>query len=225
MARRPNHYEILGLTPNVSQRDIKKAYRALVKKVHPDLEYSRQTDGERKESKERMQHINEAYETLMDASKRRAYDYTIVRQTASRRAGEKARNSQAEEQQREEFLKKVFHPARRTIVKLLNQYKKRLAALEQDLYDETLVNAFSKYVDEIEDALLSASNALSGSPTPESLKGAVQWMRHAIAQAADGLEELRHFCNNYDYDHLSMAGNLFKIALEHSARAQQLTKA
>jgi hypothetical protein len=56
------------------------------------------------------------------------------------------------------------------------------------------------------------------------LEGSVRWMRHSIAQAADGLEELHTFCKNYDYDHLSMAGNLFKIALEHAARAQQLTK-
>jgi hypothetical protein len=49
-------------------------------------------------------------------------------------------------------------------------------------------------------------------------------MRHAIAQAADGLEELQYFCQNFDYDHLAMADNLFKIAREHSARALQVSK-
>src|ERR1700679_3858946 len=39
---------------------------------------------------------------------------------------------------------------------------------------------------------------------------------HCISQAADGLDELRYFCQNYDYDHLAMADNLFKIAIEHS---------
>lgn len=222
--KRPNHYEILGLTPTVTDREIKKAYRLLVKKVHPDLEYGKQSEVERTESKKRMQHINEAYETLMDSYKRREYDYTIGARSRTQRTTQKARNTVQEEYEREKFLKFVFHPARRSITKLLNQYKKKLLELEQDLFDDELNMMFAKYVDELEETLLDASNSFTATPPPDTLKGSVTWMRHSIAQAADGLEELRHFCNNYDYDHLSMAGSLFKIALEHSARAQQLTK-
>ena len=46
----------------------------------------------------------------------------------------------------------------------------------------------------------------------------------AFAQAADGLEEMRRFCQNYDYDHLSMAGNLFRIAVDLSRQAQRLAR-
>ena len=49
-------------------------------------------------------------------------------------------------------------------------------------------------------------------------------MRYCIAQAVDGLEELQHFCQNYDYSHLHMAQNLFKEATELSRKAMQLTK-
>lgn len=50
-------------------------------------------------------------------------------------------------------------------------------------------------------------------------------MRYSIAQAVDGLEEARRFCQNYDYNHLHMAGNLFKESNELSRKALQLTKA
>jgi hypothetical protein len=49
-------------------------------------------------------------------------------------------------------------------------------------------------------------------------------MRYGIAQAADGLEEMRRFCQNYDYDHLTMAENLFRIALDLSRQAQRLAR-
>ncbi len=225
MVKRQNHYEVLGVQTDVTQSDIKKAFRQLVKKCHPDLEYSRQSDSERLRAKELMQQINQAYETLVDKKKRKAYDHTIGLGSALRRVKqENAFSTKDEERRREEFLGKVFNPARRSIVKILNQYKKRLSLLEQDIYDDELLEQFSKYVDMIEKTLREASNSFTINESPETLVGSVRWMRHSIAQASDGLDELHHFCNNYDYDHLSMASNLFKIALEHAARAQQLTK-
>jgi hypothetical protein len=49
-------------------------------------------------------------------------------------------------------------------------------------------------------------------------------MRYAIAQAADGLEEMKRFCQNYDYDHLSMAGNLFREYADLSKKALYLSR-
>lgn len=225
MAKPPNHYEVLGLKPDVSHGDIKKAFRQLVKKFHPDLEYSKQSDNERVKAKEFMQKINQAYETLIDKKKREAYDYKIgLRSESLRRVRQQFHKVQNEDHLREVFLGTVFHPNRRAIVKVLNQYKKKLSLLEQDIYDDELLEQFSVYVESIEKTLRAASNDFTASPPPETLEGSVRWMRHAIAQASDGLDELHTFCKNYDYDHLSMAGNLFKIALEHAAKAQQMTK-
>ncbi|MCA9817583.1 MAG: hypothetical protein KC652_20890, partial [Cyanobacteria bacterium HKST-UBA01] len=83
---------------------------------------------------------------------------------------------------------------------------------------------FSAYVEKLEETLLKASNKYTAEDCPDSLGPAVQWMRHSIAQAADGLDELNLFLVNFDYDHLSMAENLFKIAIEHSKVALNLTK-
>ena len=60
-----NYYDILGVNKNATQDDIKKAYRNLSKKYHPD-----KNGGDDSKFKE----INEAYDTLGDEVKRREYD-------------------------------------------------------------------------------------------------------------------------------------------------------
>lgn len=62
-----NYYDVLGVPKNASQDDIKKAFRTLSKKYHPD-----KNNGDDTKFKE----INEAYTTLGDESKRREYDMT-----------------------------------------------------------------------------------------------------------------------------------------------------
>lgn len=61
-------YNILGISREASQDDIKKAYRTLSKKYHPDL------NPNNKEAEERFKKINEAYSTLSDPSKKQQYD-------------------------------------------------------------------------------------------------------------------------------------------------------
>ena len=61
-------YDILGITRGAKQEDIKKAYRSLSLKYHPDRNPSD------KDAKTKFQKINEAYETLSDEVKRRQYD-------------------------------------------------------------------------------------------------------------------------------------------------------
>lgn len=62
-----NYYELLEININASDEVIKSAYRALVKKYHPD-----NCNGESKEKE--LSEINEAYEILSDPIKRKEYD-------------------------------------------------------------------------------------------------------------------------------------------------------
>lgn len=64
-----NYYETLGVSKDASSDDIKKAYRTLVKKYHPDLH-----PGD-KECAEKFKEINEANEVLSDEKKRKQYDF------------------------------------------------------------------------------------------------------------------------------------------------------
>lgn len=62
-----SYYDILGVATDASDTDIKKAYRALSLKYHPDRNPS-------EEAKDKIQKINEAYETLSDPTLRKQYD-------------------------------------------------------------------------------------------------------------------------------------------------------
>lgn len=62
-----DYYDTLGVERAVSDDDLRRAYRKLARKYHPDV--SKEADAEA-----RMRDINEAYDVLRDASKRAAYD-------------------------------------------------------------------------------------------------------------------------------------------------------
>jgi molecular chaperone DnaJ len=63
-----DYYEVLGVSRNASENDIKKSYRKLAVKYHPDKNPGN------KEAEEHFKEINEAYEVLSDGQKRRQYD-------------------------------------------------------------------------------------------------------------------------------------------------------
>jgi DnaJ-class molecular chaperone len=68
---RKNYYKILGLSGSASEKDIKKVYRKLAFKYHPD---KKPAD---KRAEEKFKEINEAYEILSDARKRLSYDISF----------------------------------------------------------------------------------------------------------------------------------------------------
>jgi len=69
MAKR-DFYEVLGVARDAAEEDIKKAYRKLAMKFHPD----RNQGDKSKQAEEKFKEVKEAYEVLTDAGKRAAYD-------------------------------------------------------------------------------------------------------------------------------------------------------
>ena len=72
MAKR-DYYEVLGVDKKASAADIKKAYRKIAIKYHPDRQGDK-SEAEKKEAEEKFKEAAEAYAVLSDDQKRQQYD-------------------------------------------------------------------------------------------------------------------------------------------------------
>jgi curved DNA-binding protein len=80
-----NHYATLGLDRDCTRDDVRKAYRTLSKRYHPDLNANSAS------SRVRAQALNAAYEILSDPARRRAYDQELANASRSAAPRERAK--------------------------------------------------------------------------------------------------------------------------------------
>ena len=69
MANKRDYYEVLGVQKTATDEELKKAYRKLAKKYHPDANLDNKEEAEAK-----FKEVNEAYEVLSNPQKRKMYD-------------------------------------------------------------------------------------------------------------------------------------------------------
>lgn len=112
---RGDYYEILGVPRDVSDEDLKKAYRKLVLQYHPDRNPGDKT------AEEKIREINAAYEVVGDPEKRRAYDRL--------RFGDEVRDETPDPGViLEQMEHKLFDEGRKEIFALLIKDTKRIKA-------------------------------------------------------------------------------------------------
>ncbi len=99
--KKRNYYELLGVKKNASEKEIKKAFRKLARKFHPDVSDDPNAD-------DKLAEINNAYEVLMDKEKRKEYDATLFNPfTAFTQFGKNNKKSQSSSSRWEDLKDKL----------------------------------------------------------------------------------------------------------------------
>lgn len=232
-----NHYQILGISQQASQTQIKSAYRSLVKQFHPDS----QTDDA---NHDKIVSINAAYEVLGDPQKRRSYDRQLLRSDPTRGretvrqdvyvrrekrtvqvqkdyARHRANERQAE-LQFERWLKQVYTPINQWMSLIINPLDQQIEALAADPFDDELMRDFQKYLSVSRQYMVKARLCLHHQPNPPKLAKIAANLYYCLNQISDGLDELDIFTQNYCESYLHTGQELFRIAQGLQAEANNL---
>ncbi len=228
MSRHVTHYTILQVDSTVEQAEIKRAYRRLVKRYHPDCNHHDNPDV----LHDRIAAINAAYEVLGNPHARASYDRSIgvMRQAPSGDAGGAAARATAQVKQRraaglsedarlDQWMRQVYEPVTRAIDDILSGLDDRLDDLSADPYDDDLMADFLDYLAACRELFARAQVLFRGCPNPPSLASVAELLYHCLNQLGDGIEELGYFALNYDEYHLHTGQELWRIAIEFRERA------
>ena len=172
-------YIVLGVSPCASRRELKAAYRELVKKYHPDAGGDQKT----------ILALNAAWEVLGDNEMREKFDlYKGSTQSLEKESEQRAwRNAQATvnasvikdrsneaESQINFWIKKVYLPIDRLLGKVINPFPKEIRALSADPYDDCLMDTFVQYLDKSRKYIDKVLLIYGSIPVPPSANSSIR---------------------------------------------------
>jgi len=219
-----NHYDILDLPRNATGRDIKIAYRRLVKQFHPDSQTHQA-------SHEQIILINAAHEVLSDPQRRRHYDQNNAnngafpkRESRNRQASQACRQGQRRSRQadlnREQWLRQVYHPITEGLTTAIESLDWQIDNLAADLFDDELMAEFQSYITDVTGCLGTCRQRLQSSPNPQSFAKIAAFLYYGLNHMEDALEELTTFTQNYDESFLHTGRELFRLTSDLLAEAE-----
>jgi molecular chaperone DnaJ len=222
----PNHYEILKVSPNATQAEIKQAYRRLVKLFHPD-------SNQDSDDTEQIILINAAYEVLGDAQSRQKYDRQLQyvdnsphnsvynranaqrqkrTETAQQQFQRKRKTGKDIDKEVEEWLHFIYQPIHSSLYKILYSLEAQIDKLAADPFDDQLLEEFQEYLEHCKQEIKKAEANFRSRPNPFNLAKMAANLYYCINQINDGLDELAFFPLSYDDNYLHTGQEMFRIA-------------
>ena len=222
MARIPaDHYATLGVPPGASTAEIKAAYRALVKRHHPDAGGDQRT----------ILALNAAWEVLRDGDRRRHYDHGAglgvgapphpagpgngVAQRRHRGAGA------ASDEELLGWLQQVYVPIYRLIGQVINPFPAQLRSLAADPYDDDLMEAFCAFLEQSRSRMEKVEALYRSRACPAAARGFGLSLYHCLSQVQDALVELERYTMGYVDSYLHDGKEMLREARQRRSRLKE----
>lgn len=228
------HYQVLEISKTATQAEIKRAYRRLAKKFHPDS----RTEAA---SHEQISLINTAYEVIGDPSRRRVYDQQLQgmnpvspetsAQTRARRTADmqevyrqQRQATRTSEVQVDVWLKLVYTPVDRLMAKIMSPLKQEIRNLAADPFDDELMEGFQTYLENSRAMLEQAQEKFQSLANPAGTANVATTLYHCLGQLEDGLDEMERFTFSYEESYIHTGQELFRISRQLRQEAKDRVK-
>ncbi len=216
-----DHYAVLGVSPLATEAQIKAAYRALVKRHHPDAGGDDQ----------RILELNAAWEVLRDGPRRRRYDNACgagapdpAAEAATHvPAGDRSRQRRgaASDQQLLDWLCQVYAPIDRLLAQVINPFPAQLRALSADPYDDGLMAEFCTFLEQSQARLEKVVALYRSMACPAGAQGFGLSLYHCLSQVQDALTELERYTMGYVDSYLHDGREMLREAKRRRSLLQQ----
>nr|WP_255347437.1 J domain-containing protein [Cyanobium sp. PCC 7001] len=209
---------MLGVSPQASRAEIKAAYRALVKRHHPDAGGDPTT----------ILALNAAWEVLGDSEKRRRLDHRrapgpAVRSPGGVPPGAQEVVSRAAERDGavQAWFQQVYGPIDRLLGQVINPFAAQLRALSADPYDDRLMEAFCRFLELSQTKLARVETLYQSLPCPAALKAFALDLYHCLSLVKDALVDLERYTMGYVDSYLRDGRELLRKARMRRRQLQQ----
>ncbi|MBD2423625.1 J domain-containing protein [Cyanobium sp. FACHB-13342] len=215
-------YRVLGVSPAATAAEIKAAYRALVKRHHPDAGGDDRTILE----------LNAAWEVLGDGDRRRHHDHRHQPVAAAEPGGSGAAvkrgraqpgRSAVQDTALQQWLQLVHAPIDRLLAQVINPFPSQLKALSADPYDDSLMEAFCTFLEQGQARLEKVESLYQSQPCPPGSQAFALDLYHCLSLAKDALAELERYTMGYVDSYLHDGRELLRQArlLRQGLQAQR----
>ncbi|MCP9820824.1 J domain-containing protein [Synechococcus sp. Cruz-9H2] len=208
-------YAVLGVPATAAADEIKAAYRALVKRHHPDAGGDDTA----------ILAINAAWAVLGDGDRRRTYDISRQPSASSRRHGSRVATPAHRGLDRDGallgWLQQVYGPIDRLLAQVINPFPGQLRALAADPYDDSLMEAFCTYLEQSRSRMDKVEALYRSIPCPSEARGFGLSLYHCLSQVQDALLELERYTLGYVDRYLHDGREMLREAKQRRSRLKE----